>query len=254
MEPSPWAWEPAWLEVGLVATLGAAAAIVQHRRRAPVLRRLAGGGAALLALAIFTTPVETLATTYLLSAHVLQNVVLAEWAPALAVLALGPPAAAALARRAPLRALVHPLVALPLWLATIAVWHVPALYEAALRRQGSLLVLEHASYAAAGVLLFWPVFQAAPRALGPGARAGYLAAAFLLASPLGLLLTFLPRPLYGFYEQAPRVFGLSPLADQQVAGVLMAASEAVLFFGLVAFFFLRFLAEEDRVRAPAPTR
>lgn len=254
MEPSPWAWEPAWLEAGLVAALGAAAAIVQHRRHSPLPRRLAAGGASLLGLAIFTTPVETLATTYLLSAHVLQSVVLAEWAPALAVLALGPAAAAALTRRGPLRALVHPLVALPLWLATIAAWHVPALYEAALRRQGSLLVLEHASYAAAGILLFWPVFQASPRALGPGAKAGYLAAAFLLASPLGLLLTFLPQPLYGFYEQAPRAFGLSALADQQLAGVLMAASETVLFFGLVALFFLRFLAEEDSLRAQAPTR
>ncbi|MCC6223640.1 MAG: cytochrome c oxidase assembly protein [Thermoleophilia bacterium] len=254
MEPSPWAWEPAWVEAGVVAALGAGALVAQHRGRAPARRRLAAGGATLLALATVTTPLETLATTYLLSAHVLQNAVLSEWAPALAVAAIGPAVAARLARRGPLRTLVHPLVALPVWLATLGVWHVPALYEAALARPGSLLMLEHASYAAAGTLLFWPAFQREPRALSPGAKAGYLTAAFLLASPLGLLLTFLPSPLYRFYEEAPRAFELSPLGDQQLAGVVMAASEAVLFFGLFALFFLRFLAEEDRVRAQDPTR
>lgn len=254
MEPSPWAWEPAWVEAGLVAALGATAAVTQHRGRAPARRRLVAGGATLLALAIFVTPVETLATTYLLSAHSLQNAVLAEWVPALAVAAIGPGAAAALTRHGPLRVLVHPFVALPLWLATVGVWHLPALYEAALAHQQSLLVVEHGSYALAGTLLFWPVFQSAPRALPAGARAGYLAAGFLLVSPLGLLFMFLPRPLYDFYERAPRAFDLSPLGDQQVAGVLMAVSEAVLFFGLFALFFLRFLAEEDRSRAQTPTR
>ena len=111
-----------------------------------------------------------LALHYLLLAHLLQNVILAEWAPLLAVLGIPPAAARAAARSAPWRVLTHPVVALPLWLASYFFWHVPAVYDAALRHQGSLLHLEHASYFATGVLMWWPLVQDAPRRLESGAR------------------------------------------------------------------------------------
>jgi cytochrome c oxidase assembly factor CtaG len=91
------------------------------------------------------------------------------------------------------------------------------------------------------------VLQDVPRVLSSAAKAVYLFAAFVLASPLGLLLALLPRPVYDFYERAPRVWGLSPLADQQLAGLTMASEEAIVFFALFAFFFLRFLSEEEPV-------
>ena len=75
-------------------------------------------------------------------------------------------------------------------------------------------------------------------------RAVYLFAAFILASPVSLLLTLLPEPIYEFYEEAPRLWDVSALADQQIAGVLMSASEAVVFFAAFAFFVARFFAEE----------
>jgi cytochrome c oxidase assembly factor CtaG len=67
----------------------------------------------------------------------------------------------------------------------------------------------------------------------------------VLASPIGLLLALLPEPVYDFYLEAPRLWGLTPLADQQIAGVIMAVSEAVVFFAVFAFFFVRFMAEEE---------
>jgi putative membrane protein len=217
------------------------------------LRRAAFAGGALLLLLVFVSPVQTLSTTYLLSAHLVQNVVLAEWAPALVVLGIPPSAAASLARFRIVRAVTHPLVALPLWLVTYAAWHVPAAYDAALRRPDSLLLVEHASYFLAGLALWWPVFQAAPRALRPAAKAGYLFAAFLVASPIGLVLALFPDPLYGFYEAAPRIWGVSAIRDQQLAGILMSGAEAVVFFALFAYYFLRFLQEEDRAQAPPVT-
>ncbi len=230
--------------------LAAAYAASQRRSPASAARRLAFAGGIVLLLAVFATPIETLATEYLLSAHLLQNVVLAEWAPALLVLGIPAAGARELGRLRPVRVLTHPLVALPLWLATYAVWHVPAAYDAALRHPSSLLLLEHASYVLAGLALWWPVFQAEPRALRPGAKAGYLFAAFLLASPIGLVLALFPDPLYAFYEAAPRVFDLSVTRDQQLAGILMSGAEAIVFFALFAYYFLRFLEEEDRAQAP----
>jgi cytochrome c oxidase assembly factor CtaG len=70
-------------------------------------------------------------------------------------------------------------------------------------------------------------------------------AAFVLASPLGLLLALLPKPVYPFYVHArPRVWGLSPLTDQEIAGVTMASEQAAVLFAAFFFWFRRFLADE----------
>ena len=246
MEPDPWSWHPAWGEIGFVALLSLAYTLAIRRYGASRARVLAFAGSQALVLAVMVTPVSTIALHYLLSAHLFQNVALAEWAPALTVLGVSPALAAALARPTPVRWLTHPLVALPLWLVTYAVWHVPAIYDAALRSP-PLLHLEHANYFLAGLLLWWPVFLDVPHELPSGRRAAYVLAAFLLASPVGLLLALLPEPIYGFYEAAPRLWELSALTDQQIAGVIMAGTEAVVFFAAFSFFVLRFFAEEGAV-------
>ena len=190
-----------------------------------------------LLLSVSITPIETMSLHYLLSMHLLQNVVLAEWAPLLAVLGI-PPALAARAPRVP------PLLALALWLVNYGVWHLPWVYDAALHHQHSLLHLEHVLYFATGVLLWWPIVHSE---LSSGAKAAYLFAAFVLASPIGLMMALVPDPIYDFYVDAPRLWGLSPILDQQIAGVSMAAAEAVVFFAAFAFFFARFFAEQDAV-------
>jgi cytochrome c oxidase assembly factor CtaG len=198
----------------------------------------------LLAIA-FWTPLHHLGLHYLLIAHLLQNVILAEWAPLFAVLGVSAPMAAALARGRAWRFVTHPAVALPLWLVNYFTWHVPVIYEAALGQHTWLVHVEHACYFATGILMWWPLVQNVPRRLASGARAAYAFAAFLLASPLGLLLALLPKPVYDFYVDArPRVWGLSALADQQIAGVTMASEQAVVLFVVFLYWFRRFLAEE----------
>jgi cytochrome c oxidase assembly factor CtaG len=205
------------------------------------------GALALLAVA-FWSPLHHLGLHYLLSAHLLQNVILAEWAPLLAVLGISAPMADALARWRVWRAVTHPAVALPVWLASYFAWHAPPLFDAALRHQAWLVHLEHACYFGTGVLLWWPLLQDAPRRLASGARAAYAFAAFVFASPLGLLMALLPRPAYSFYVHVrPRIWGLSPLADQQIAGVTMASEQAIVLFVVFLFWFRRFLAEEGAI-------
>jgi putative membrane protein len=202
-------------------------------------------GAMVLLAVAFWTPLHHLGLHYLLTAHLLQNVILAEWAPLLAVLGISPPMAKALARNGAWRALVHPAVALPVWLADYFAWHVPAVYDAALDHQAWLIHVEHACYFATGLLVWWPLVHDVPRRLPAGRRAVYAFAAFVLAAPLGLLFALLPRAVYPFYVHArPRVWGLSPLADQEIAGVTMASEQAVVLFAMFLFWFRRFLAEE----------
>jgi len=242
--PPASSWYPAWEEVAVLVGLGVAYVLAARKDRPSLLRSSLFFSGLVLAFVAVASPVATVAVHYLVSAHLLQNVVLAEWTPALLVLGLGPWVAGWVARTSVARTLTRPLVALPLWLATYAFWHVPFAYEAALDNR-LLLDLEHLSYVAVGLCLWWPVFQDEPWHLPSGGKAAYLFAAFVLASPLGLLFALLPSPLYDTYVQAPRLWGLEPLEDQQIGGTLMAVSEAIVFFGLLAYFFVRFMAEED---------
>jgi len=211
-------------------------------RRYPASRRRIAcflGGMALV-LAVTVTPVETISLHYLLSVHLLQNVVLAEWAPALVVLGVPPALAATLPK-------VPPIPALLLWIVNYMAWHLPWVYDAALRNPHTLLHLEHASYFLTGLLLWWPVVHGRHTA---GFKAVYLFAAFALASPIGLLLALIPEPVYDFYLDAPEeLWGLDPLRDQQIAGVTMSIEEALVFFAAFALFFARFLREQDALEA-----
>jgi putative membrane protein len=227
-----------------VAVLVAAYLYGTRRERVSRLRLASFFGGALVLTAAAVTPLDAL-SFHLLSAHLLQNVVLAEWAPALVVFGIPPGLAARIARVAPVRFLTRPAVALTIWLLTYFFWHLPWVYDTALRHPWTLLHLEHALYFAAGCLLWWPVAHDVPHSLGDGGRALYLFAAFLFASPLGLLLALVPEPVYDYYEEGGSLWGLSPLTDQEIAGVTMAAEQAIVFFVVFAYFLTRFLQAQE---------
>jgi cytochrome c oxidase assembly factor CtaG len=224
--------------VGLAPALAVAYALAGRAER-PERRRVVAAIAGLtLIVAAFVTELQPLALHTFLWAHLLQNVVLAEWAPALLVFAVPP----TLGRRAAQLQIFRPQVALPAWLLTYVVWHLPWIYDFALRHPHSFLHLEHVMYLGAGIALWWPVIHGR---YSSGAKAAYVFAAFLLASPIGLVLALVPRPIYSFYEHAPRSWGPGPLGDQQLAGVTMAVEQAVVFFAVFTLYLLRFLREEQ---------
>jgi cytochrome c oxidase assembly factor CtaG len=244
VDPYAWSWN-----AEAIVVLGSTVAYILSLRRfpAPAWRAASFVGAMALLLAVSVTPIHTLGMHYLLTMHLLQNVVLAEWAPLLVVLGVPPALAAVIARAGVVRALTHPAVALPLWLANYMIWHLPWIYDTALESPNGLLHLEHAMYFATGVAMWWCVFQDEPHRLGPGARAAYVFAGFVVASPIGLVMALVPDAIYDFYVDAHhRVWGLDPLEDQQLAGMLMAVEQAVVFFGVFAYWFFRFLLEEER--------
>jgi cytochrome c oxidase assembly factor CtaG len=221
--------------VAVVPVLAAGYALALRGTKPEPWRVAAAATALALIFASFATELQPLATHTFLWAHLLQNVVLAEWAPALLVLAIPP----ALGRRIE----VPMLLALPVWLATYAIWHLPWIYDFALHHQHSLLHVEHLTYLVAGLALWWPVVHGPQPA---GVKAAYIFAAFVLASPIGLLLALIPRAIYSFYAHAPRTWGPGPLEDQQIAGITMAFEQAAVFFAVFTVFLMRFLREEER--------
>jgi cytochrome c oxidase assembly factor CtaG len=245
VDPYRWSWNLEALLLVPLLTTGYLFALRAYS--APRWRVACFLAAMALGLAVTITPLETLAMNYLLVVHLLQNVVLAEWAPLLLVLGLPPALAATLSRSPVVRRLVHPAVALPGWLANYMLWHLPWLYDTALENPHTLLHLEHALYFTTGVAMWWSVVQDEPHRLGDGTRAAVVFAAFVFGAPIGLVIALVPDAIYDFYVDAPeRLWGLTPLEDQQLAGILMAAEQAIVFFVVVAFYFVRFLAEDDR--------
>jgi cytochrome c oxidase assembly factor CtaG len=235
----PYAWPTESDAFALVPALSLGYYLIIRRHSVERWRIACFVLAMLMLVAVFATPVDTLALNYLLTAHFLQNVTVAEWVPALLVLALPPQLAS--------RVRIPMVPALVAWLAMYFAWHVPAAYDFALRHPHSVLHIEHATYLVAGTALWWPVIHGRHSS---GTKSAYLFGAFVLASPLGLLLALLPDPVYAFYKARPTVWGLSHLLDQEIAGTTMAAEQAVVFFAAFAFYFARFLREEESAAQP----
>ena len=105
MDPHAWSWNP---EALAIAGLAGAYLLALRRHAAPAWRVACFVGAMVLLLAVAVTPIHTLGMHFLLTVHLLQNVVLAEWAPLLVVLGMPPALAAVLARPRAVRALTHP--------------------------------------------------------------------------------------------------------------------------------------------------
>ncbi len=191
-----------------------------------------GLGVVLVAL---VGPLDRIAEEQLLAAHMAQHVLVGDLGPALLVTAVrGPllvfllpaPVLAPLARsarvRAVLRTLLRPRVAFALWSANLAVWHVPWLYDLALRHQ-ALHDLEHACWTLAGILV-WTLLvdPGAHRRLSVGGRIGLAVALFAAGTVLADVLVFSFSPLYPAYHGAD---GLSALTDQKLAGVVMTVEQ-----------------------------
>jgi len=178
---------------------------------------------------------DRIADDRLLAAHMGQHVLIGDLGPALMVTALrGPllvfflpaPVLAPLARSARVRAalgtLLRPRVAFSLWAANLAIWHVPYLYDAALRHQ-ALHDFEHVCWMLTGILV-WTLLvdPGSHRRLSVGGRVALAAAMFAAGQILTDVLVFSFTPVYPAYQGA---YGISALTDQQLAGIVMMVEQ-----------------------------
>jgi putative membrane protein len=242
----PWEFQadPEWVAALVVVAVDYVVVVREFDRRgAPTSRaRQAAFAAGLVLIAVaLLSPLEHIALTSLLSLHLLQNVILADWAPPLLVLGLSPAMVAAAERRHIVRVLTSPPVALAYWLAVWYGLHVPAVYGFALTHRWAL-GLEHLAFLTSGILFWWPVLS--PSRMRPGSALIYLFGAFVVASPVALALA-LTHPQYSFYIHAPRLWGVSPLEDQQLGAIAMAIEQAAILFTACSVLFFRMLAEDE---------
>jgi cytochrome c oxidase assembly factor CtaG len=140
----------------------------------------------------------------------------------------------------------HPAFGVVAYVGAMWLWHVPALYNAALEH-GGIHVLEHLSFAAAGLLYWWHLLspiRSRMRLAGIGPIL-YMASTKILVGFLGILLTFSTALLYDYYETGGTRWGLSALDDQHVAGLVMALEQSLVMGVALAYLFFRMLSESE---------
>jgi len=199
------------------------------------------------------TPIDTISDHYLDSVHMLQHVLLAFVAPPLMLLGLSSDMASRITWIPGVRTLTEPVQAQVIAAAVMIAWHAPPLYDATLSDE-SLHIVEHLTFIASGVVLYWPMIQAtsaqAHWQMSPGAKLVYMLLATLPQDGVALALLFSRVPFYDFYTHAPRLIaGFTALIDQTMAGaVLMIGGKVTLAVAALVVFFRWFGAEhaEDR--------
>jgi cytochrome c oxidase assembly factor CtaG len=199
----------------------------------------------------------------LLTAHMAQHLLIADLAaPLLLVGARNPvlafllprPALVALARSVPLRrafrTLRKPLVAVPVYALVLYAWHFSVLFEAAVRYP-AVHALQHMSFVAIGVLVWWSALEPKRRRV-PGAlwKVPYLIGARMMGMFLGMSFVLIRVPVYtGVYGSGERGWGLDAVADQQVAGAMMVVVDLLIMVFALCFFFLRSAQDAEREEA-----
>jgi putative membrane protein len=116
--------------------------------------------------------------------------------------------------------LTLPLVAWTLHAIAIWLWHAPALFDATLTSE-LIHTLQHLSFLGTGLLFWWALLRGHSGRLGRPAAVLYLFTTSVHTTVLGALLTFSSRPWYSLYGSSTAVWGLTPVEDQQLAGLIM---------------------------------
>lgn len=215
-------------------------------------RQVAAFAAALVVIFLaLNGPLHNLSDSYLFSAHMVQHLALTLLFPPL--LLYGTPARVCRPLLRPrwvtavARVVTRPLLAAGLFTAPIVLWHVPALYEAALRDH-DVHIAQHIVFLATAVLMWWPVLSPVPE-LPRLPYPGQMLYLFVLGIPMsitGALIALSDRVLYPFYAGAPRVWGLSPLADQQIGGLLMWVPGGLILWAAMTVVWFRWSVWEER--------
>jgi putative membrane protein len=249
-----WNWSP----IVLVALAGYAAVYGVRWRtaRAEGGARAAGWGrAALWATGIgllfvaLISPLDTLGEQFA-TFHMVQHLLIADLAPICLIVALTKwilrPATRRIHRiERAAGPFGHPAFGVVAYVAAMWLWHVPALYDAALE-QPAIHTLEHLTFAAAGLLYWWHLISPirSRMRLGGMGPVLYMGSTKLLVGFLGILLAFSPELLYS-YQWSGTKWGLTPLDDQHVAGLVMALEQSIVMGIALVYLFARMLTESE---------
>ncbi len=204
-------------------------------------------------------PLHDLSDYYLFSAHMVQHLLLTLVMPPLLISGtpawmlrplLGSPALFGLARLA-----TRPAFCFAIFNVVLAAWHVPALYNAAMANH-AIHIVQHLMLMGAAVLMWWPLLSPLPE-LPRLAYPGQMLYCFLMVIPMSIVSIYIAladRILYPAYSSAPRLWGLSPMADQHIGGLIMWIPGGIFFYVVMTFVFFQWSARDTDTTEGAQLR
>jgi putative membrane protein len=195
----------------------------------------------------------------LLSMHMLQHVFLTTIGPPLVLLGLPPGLLDPVFRNPRVlgaaRVLFHPVLTATLFIVNMWFWHVPPVYELALESVWAHVTM-HLAFMATGILFWWPVIQPAPMVgrVGEGARLLYLFATGMPMALLAVMFFASGGVIYDYYDRPDPYWGVDPMDDQQIAGLIMGALGEAASFAAITWLFFRYLEREEQAAPVASQR
>jgi cytochrome c oxidase assembly factor CtaG len=247
-----WNFDP--LELSVLALVGAlywrrTRTLAARGRPVPRLRVWAFAAGLLTLFVALESPIDTIGEERLFSMHMLQHLLLGDLGALLLVLGLDGRLLRPLLRVRfvhRLRALAHPLVALPLWAANFVVWHLPVLFDAALRND-AIHALQHSLFVAFGMLLWAALIEPLP---GPAwftapLKIPYVLAMWLVMLVLSQVFIWSSHAYYAPYAHDAPLWGLSHLADQKAGGGMMLVESIFTMLPALVWVLLRMLRESE---------
>lgn len=215
-------------------------------------RHLAWFAAGLLAIfSALVSPLDAMSNDASFAAHMTQHILLAIVAPI--CLLIGTPRYwlnylfDIPVLKSLLRLAVQPLIAIGVFNVALWAWHLPSLYEGALR-DANLHIVEHTLFLVTGVILWAPILHQLPpgKPMSYFVKIAYLFFNMVTSSILAAIFTFARSVIYPFYGNAMQVFGLTPLDDQQLAGAIMWVPGGGIFLAATLIAFAAWLNNEEK--------
>jgi cytochrome c oxidase assembly factor CtaG len=202
-------------------------------------------------LIALVSPVDRI-SEQLASAHMIQHLLLADLATIALILGLTKWILRPVTRRIhrieeAAGPLAHPVFGVFAYVGAMWLWHVPALYDAALR-DPVVHAIEHITYTAAGALYWWHLLSPIRSRLRLGGLGpiAYMASSKLLVGFLGVIIAFAPGLLWSAYDHPGKLWGMTALDDQHVAGLIMGVEQSIVMGIALAWLFARLLGESER--------
>jgi cytochrome c oxidase assembly factor CtaG len=222
--------------------------LAREGRPVPGWRRASYAGGLLVLAVALSPPVDTL-SDQLLVAHMVEHLLIGDIAALLIVLGFTGPLLAPLLRMryvGRLRVLSHPAVAVPLWAINFYAWHLPVLYQAALRHD-ALHALEHATFLAFGIAVWMGLLGPLPKPqwFTNGARLVYIIAVRLIGTVLANAMIFSGTVWYPYYHAGDAQWHISAMGDQIAAAGVMMVEESLLTIALFCWLFLKVARESE---------
>ena len=205
----------------------------------------------LIILISLTSPLHILSDQYLFSAHMLQHILITLIAPPLLLLGMPQWLIDYLLSNNVIykimRFIVHPIIAIVIFNLIFSLWHIPELYKLSVSNH-LIHIGEHLMFIISSLVMWWVIYSTSkklPKISYP-LQMIYLFTMSLAQIIVFGIITFAPEPIYAHYVDAPRIWNISALLDQQIGGIIMKVGSGFLFLAIIIFTFFKWFDSESK--------